>query len=327
MRELGRLPHPGGRVLARWNGRETGGKVAPDGSYRLKVSLSGRNIELLNPLALDTAVRVQSTHVSRRVISPDCDSYGDRVIVVVRGNEQLAGLRHCRCGRARASCAPYASGRRAGRSRSAGRPTSGKRCTTAPDGPYRLRVIARDVPGNTRAVDLGAITARGVVLAPPDRSIVAGRRVRIGISADARGLRLELARLGDGAPQILARGDAGAGRDRACPGRGARRRLRRLQPPRRAHLRGAAGRARRASGARRLLLVSGQPASVLLPFQRRLDALGIRFDAITAQRPARGRARRLQGRRRAGRRRKRRRALGHSARDAASTASSPGSAS
>ena len=92
VRELGRLPHAGGRVLAVWNGRETGGKVAADGSYRLKVSLSGRHIELLNPLALDTAVRVQSTHVSRRVISPDCDSYGDRVIVVVRGNEQLAGL-------------------------------------------------------------------------------------------------------------------------------------------------------------------------------------------------------------------------------------------
>src|SRR6185369_4243627 len=29
------------------------------------------------------------------------------------------------------------------------------------------------------------------------------------------------------------------------------------------------------------LLVSRQPASVLLPFQRRLDALGTRFDAIT----------------------------------------------
>jgi len=92
VRELGRLPHPNGRVVAVWNGHESGGRVAADGSYRLKVSLSGRHIELLNPLALDTAVRVQSTHVSRRVISPDCDSYGDRVTVVVRGNEQLAGL-------------------------------------------------------------------------------------------------------------------------------------------------------------------------------------------------------------------------------------------
>ena len=279
VRELGRLPHPGGRVLAVWNGRETGGKVAADGSYRLKVSLSGRHIELLNPLALDTAVRVQSTHVSRRVISPDCDSYGDRVIVVVRGNEQLAGLAlQVRQGsrlvrtvrvksRARALAISWP-------------PRAGKRCTTAPDGSYRLRVIARDVPGNTRAVDLGAVTARGVVLAPPDRSIVAGRRVRIGISADARGLRLELARLGDGAPQILARGTRAPAATARVP----------------AAARGGvyvvsnhhAGRTsetllavRGARPARVALLVSRQPASVLLPFQRRLDALGIRFDAIT----------------------------------------------
>ena len=279
VRELGRLPHAGGRVLAVWNGRETGGKVAPDGSYRLKVSLSGRHIELLNPLALDTAVRVQSTHVSRRVISPDCDSYGDRVIVVVRGNEQLAGLAlQVRQGsrlvrtvrvksRARALAISWP-------------PRAGKRCTTAPDGSYRLRVIARDVPGNTHAVDLGAIRARGVVLAPPDRSIVAGRRVRIGISADARGLRLELARLGDGAPQILARGTRAPAATARVP----------------AAARGGvyvvsnrhAGRTsetllavRGARPARVALLVSRQPASVLLPFQRRLDALGIRFDAIT----------------------------------------------
>jgi len=224
-------------------------------------------------------VRVQSTHVSRRVISPDCDSYGDRVTVVVRGNEQLAGLAlQVRQGsrllrtvrvksRARALAISWP-------------PRAGKRCTTAPDGRYRLRVVARDVPGNTRAVELGAITARGVALSPPDRSIVAGRRVRIGISADARSLRLELARLGDGAPQVLARGTRAPAATARVP----------------AAARGGvyvvsnrhAGRTsqtllavRGARAARVALLVSRQPASVLLPFQRRLDALGIRFDAIT----------------------------------------------
>ena len=142
-------------------------------------------------------------------------------------------------------------------------------------------MIARDVPGNTRAVDLGAITARGVALSPPDRSIVAGKRARIGISADARGLRLELARLGDGAPQSW-RAAQGARRDLARPGRGARGCLRRLQPP--------CGRTseallavRGARPARVALLMLGQPASMFLPFQRRLDALGIRFDAITTR--------------------------------------------
>ena len=58
VRDLGALPHPGGKVVARWDGRDATGAVAPDGSYRLKVSLSGRTIQLLNPLALDTTVGV-----------------------------------------------------------------------------------------------------------------------------------------------------------------------------------------------------------------------------------------------------------------------------
>ena len=279
VRELGRLPHPNGRVVAVWNGHESGGRVAADGSYRLKVSLSGRHIELLNPLALDTAVRVQSTHVSRRVISPDCDSYGDRVTVVVRGNEQLAGLAlQVRQGsrllrtvrvksRARALAISWP-------------PRAGKRCTTAPDGRYRLRVVARDVPGNTRAVELGAITARGVALSPPDRSIVAGRRVRIGISADARSLRLELARLGDGAPQVLARGTRAPAATARVPAaaRGGVYTVSNRHAGRTSQTLLAV---RGARAARVALLVSRQPASVLLPFQRRLDALGIRFDAIT----------------------------------------------
>jgi hypothetical protein len=279
VRELGRLPHPGGRVLAVWNGRENGGSVAADGSYRLKVRLSGRHIELLNPLALDTAVRVQSTHLSRRVISPDCDSYGDRVSVVVRGNEQLAGLAL----QVREGTRVVRTVRVKSRARALAiswPPRAGKRCTTARDGRYRLLVIARDVPGNTRAFDLGAITARGVVLSPPDRSIVAGRRVRIGISADARGLRLELARLGDGAPQILARGTRAPAATARLPagGRGGVYVVSNRHAGRTSETLLAV---RGARPARVALLVNRQPASVLLPFQRRLDVLGVRFDAIT----------------------------------------------
>ena len=141
------------------------------------------------------------------------------------------------------------------------------------------------------------------MLAPPDRSIVAGRRVRIGISADARGLRLELTRLGDGAPRMLARGAHAPAAIARVP----------------AAARGGvyvvcnrhAGRTsetllavRGARPARVALLVSRQPAAALLPFQRRLDALGIRFDALTPRDQREGRARRLQGHRRACRRRR-----------------------
>ena len=278
VRKLGGLPHPGGRVSVSWNGRDAAGKLASDGSYRLKVSLSGRHIQLLNPLSLDTAVRVLGSNVSRRVISPDCDSHGDRVSVVVRGREQLAGLAlEVRQGsrlvrtvrvksRARALAISWP-------------PRAGKRCTTAPDGLYALRVIARDVPGNTRAFDLGAVRARGVDLALPDRAIVAGRRLRVAISADARGLRLDLARLGT-APAVLARRTHAPAAVVRIP----------------AATRGGvyvvgnrhAGRTseallavRGARPARVALFVSGRPRGTLAAYQRRLDALGIRFDAIT----------------------------------------------
>ncbi|HET6175068.1 MAG TPA: hypothetical protein VFD90_20870 [Gaiellales bacterium] len=283
IRDLGRLSHPGGRVLATWNGRETGGAVAPQGSYRLKVSLSGRHIQLLNPLTLDTSVGVLGTNVSRRVISPDCDSHGDRVTVVVRAREQLAGLRLQVLQGARLV--------RTVRLKSRARalaiswpPRAGKRCTTAPDGLYRLRVIARDVPGNTRAFELGDVRARGVVLSPPDRSIVAGRRVRIGISADARGLRLDLARLG-AAPVVLARrvhAPAAVARlPAAMPGG-----VYEVSNRHAGRTSQAVLAVRGARPARVALLISRQAAAVLEEFQRRLDALGIRFDAVT-QRDAR----------------------------------------
>jgi hypothetical protein len=280
VRDLGALPHPGGKVVARWNGRDSAGAVAPDGSYRLKVSLSGRAIRLLNPLALDTAVGVLGSNLSRRVISPDCDSHGDRATVVVRGREQLAGLqlqvvqggqlvRTVRLRkRARAlaiSWPPYA----------------GKRCRTAPDGSYRLRVVVRDVPGPTRTSDLGAIVARGVVLTVPQRSIVAGRRLRVGVSADARSLRLDLTRVG-GQPAVLARGAhapsavaripaAAAGGIYVVGNRHAGRSSTALIA------------VRGATRARVALLLGRRPTVADEAYQRRLDALGIRFDPFTGR--------------------------------------------
>jgi FlgD Ig-like domain len=283
VRDLGRLRHPGGRVTATWNGRDARGAVAPDGSYRLKVELSGRRIELLNPITLDTTVGIAATHVSRRVISPDCDSHGDRVSVVVRGREQLAGLvlevrqgsRLVRTVRVKSRARALAVG---------WPPRAGKRCQTAPDGVYRLRVIARDIPGNTRGIDLGAVAARGVALSLPDRAVVAGKRVRVGISADARGLRLDLARLGAPAAVLARRTHAPAAVARIPAGT-----LGGVYVVSNRH----AGRTsqallavRGARPARVALLVTRRPRApraTLQAYQRRLDALGIRFDAVTSR--------------------------------------------
>jgi hypothetical protein len=278
VRALGRLPHPGGRVSVSWNGRDAAGKLAGDGSYRLKVSLSGRHIELLNPLSLDTAVRVLGTSVSRRVISPDCDSHGDRVSVVVRGREQLAGLAlEVRQGshllrtvrvksRARALAISWP-------------PRDGTRCATARDGLYALRVIARDIPGNVRAIDLGSVRARGVALSVPGRAVVAGRRVRVGISADARGLRLELARLGAAAGLLARRTHAPAAVARVpAAAQGGVYLVSNRHAGRLAQALLAVRAQRRARVA---LWVSGRPRATLLRYQQRLDALGVRFDAVT----------------------------------------------
>lgn len=287
VRALGRLPHPGGQVTAIWDGRGAGGAIAPDGSYRLKVDVSGRHIRLLNPLTVDTTVGVLGTNVSRRVISPDCDSHGDRVTVVVRGREQLAGLRLQVLRGARL----VRTVRLKSRARSLAiswPPRAGKRCRTAPDGLYHLRVTARDVPGNARAFDVGSVRARGVVLSPPGRSIQAGRRLRVGISADARGLRLDLRRLG-GSPAVLARrAHAPAAVARVPVGsRGGVYVVSNRHAGRTSQALLAVRGARRARVA---IVTSGRAASVLAPFQRRLDALGIRFDAVTLQDIRKGRA-------------------------------------
>lgn len=282
VRDLGTLPHPGGRVVARWDGRDAAGRLAPDGSYRLQVRLSGRRIRLLNPLVLDTAVRLlEPPAVSRRVLSPDCDSYGDRVTVVVRGSEQLSGVR-LQVREGSRLIRTVRVGKRARALAVSWPPYAGKRCTTAPDGRFSLRVLARDVAGTTRAIALGDVTARGVVFSLPDRAILAGKRVRVGISADARGLRLDLARLGGGPPAVLARGTrspaaiaripaAAAGGVYVVSNRHAGRAYEALLA------------VRGARPAPVALLVGRRPSEAVAAYQARLDALGVRFDALTAR--------------------------------------------
>jgi hypothetical protein len=280
VRKLGVLPHPRGEVVARWNGRDAKGAVVPDGSYRLQVSLSGRTIRLLNPLSLDRAVGVLGTNVSRRVISPDCDSHGDRATVVVRGREQLAGLQ-LQVWQGTTRVRTVRLRKRARALAISWPPYAGKRCRTAPDGSYRLRVVVRDVPGNTRTIDLGAVVARGVALSVPDRAIVAGRRVRVGISADARSLRIDLARIG-GASSVLVRGAHAPSAIARIPA-AARGGLYALSNRHARRTSTALVAVRGARPARVALLVGRRPVPADVAYQRKLDALGIRFDAFTTR--------------------------------------------
>jgi hypothetical protein len=224
------------------------------------------------------------TNVSRRVISPDCDTRGDRVIVVVRGGEQLVRVR-LQVRKAGKLVRTVRVGRRARALAVSWPPYEGKRCTTAPDGRYSLRLITRDVAGNTRAVALGEVSARGVVFSLPNRAIVAGKLLRIGISADARGLRLDLARLGS-TPSVLARRTHAPAAVVAIPAstpggiyvvsnRHAGRTYEALL-------------AVRGAQPARVALVVARPTAAVAAYQRKLDALGIPFDVLTKRDVERG---------------------------------------
>jgi hypothetical protein len=134
-------------------------------------------------------------------------------------------------------------------------------------------------------VSLGEVTARGVVFSLPNRAIVAGKLLRIGISADARGLRLDLARLGS-TPSVLARRTHAPAAVVAIPAstpgglyvvsnRHAGRTYEALL-------------AVRGAQPARVALVVARPTAAAAAYQRKLDALGIPFDVLTERDVERG---------------------------------------
>ena len=138
VRKLGRLPHASGRVLAVWNGRETGGK----GSGRRLLPAEGESLGSSHRVAQPARPRHRRARAEHARLAPR-DLTRLRLLRRPRDRRRArqratGGPRTCRCGRARASCAPYASRAAPGRSRSAGRhvrasaarlrPTAGTGC-------------------------------------------------------------------------------------------------------------------------------------------------------------------------------------------------------
>jgi FlgD Ig-like domain len=78
-----------------WDGREQGGKVVPEGRYRVRVELQrlGRVIDFPREIRVDTtrpSIRVE--RVSRRLISPDGDGRGDAITIRFRVSEPAHAL-------------------------------------------------------------------------------------------------------------------------------------------------------------------------------------------------------------------------------------------
>ncbi len=130
---------PKGLVVLRWNGRDDGGTLLPDGSYKPRVHLSSdrRTILLPNPIRLDTQPPKSSiVSVEPRVFTP---GFG-RITVTYRVSEP-------------ASAVLYVNGIRRVRSRF--HPLQGNvqwfgtiGSVPLPAGTYRLQLAAIDLAGN-----------------------------------------------------------------------------------------------------------------------------------------------------------------------------------
>jgi FlgD Ig-like domain len=73
-----------------WDGRDSDGRVAADGLYRLRVKLAdeGRTLEVPEEIRVDgTAPTIEDVEVEPKVISPDGDRRSDRVSISYRFGE------------------------------------------------------------------------------------------------------------------------------------------------------------------------------------------------------------------------------------------------
>ncbi len=173
-----------------WNGRDDDGLVVAEARYRPKVVLdrARRTIVLPNPIQVDvTRPRLTVTGVAPRVISPDGDGRGDRVVVRYRLSERAHALL-------------YVNGKRRVRTR-AKRPVwqlvwYGKvEGRPLPPGRYRLALAAVDRAGNTsRRVRAGLVRIRYVTLPVRRLRAAPGRRLRLTVSTDAARVRYRLRR-------------------------------------------------------------------------------------------------------------------------------------
>ena len=165
-----------GRHEFGWDGRNDGGQVVAEGTYRVRVALAalGRAIEFPRRIVVDTTpAEVAVTRVSRRVISPDGDGHSDATMIRYRADEPVQALLLVN-GRREAKTRLRASG--AVRWSPRGRRR----------GVYALALSAVDAGGNrsrrTRAIH---VVIRYVAVTPETVRVRPGRRFAVRISTDA----------------------------------------------------------------------------------------------------------------------------------------------
>lgn len=178
-----------------WDGRDDSGRIVPDGTYRVQLTLKDENrtIEFPRTITVDSTPPTIEVDLKPQVFSPDGDGRSDRVDIHYRFDEPAFGIL-------------YVDGKRVGRTYRK-RPVGiypwygkGKR-----PGEYRLAFAARDVAGNeapsTREY---TVRLRYVTLYRNRFRPRAGGTLRVRVSADAKALSWRLGgRRGTGKPPLL----------------------------------------------------------------------------------------------------------------------------
>jgi hypothetical protein len=175
--------YPRGPVTLTWNGRNDSGRRVRDGTYKVRIHLTGQHqtIEFPNRIQLDTKPpQVVSVEKSRDVFSPDQDHQADYVRITYTLSKP-------------AHLAVYLGDTRVLYSR-ANVKGSIQWFGTGPNGAlkpgtYTLTVGAVDLSGNSTPVDQRArvrVEIRYIRLANPKIVARAGHAFEIGVSTDAK---------------------------------------------------------------------------------------------------------------------------------------------
>jgi hypothetical protein len=170
-----------GTLVFIWKGRDSRGRVVPDGTYRPRVHLfrEHRTILLPNPIRLDsTAPRIQLVSAKPSVFSPDGDFRREFVRLQYRTNEAARALMYVN-GDFRVRVYRYV---RAGKL-----DWGGRAARRLPAGKYTIRVRAIDRAGNISAFSAPAVVRiRYINVGPHVVRVKSGRRFGFRIRTDAK---------------------------------------------------------------------------------------------------------------------------------------------
>jgi hypothetical protein len=175
---------PKGLVRLKWNGRDDLGKRAPDGTYLVRIHLSGAHQTITLPnrlLVATTAPQILTVSRNRDVFSPDGDKQADfvrltyqlskpaRVILYLDGKQVLKSFHHPQSG----GVSWYGTSDDA----------------VLPAGTYTLEMGAVDPFGNSTPVAERfrvTVQIRYITIAAHRITVAAGHRLVIGVSTDAK---------------------------------------------------------------------------------------------------------------------------------------------